>query len=237
LYLVTGCDKASSWGVASFSGVSGDGEVSLQFKAAQVGAGGASYEWQWETQNSVAVRTGPKRVDRENDQPQSQCLFVRGFKVAVRENPLAVALRGSVNLSSVQDLKLGDIFPKGSSVPFEGGSRLSLFGNIGRGRPGVSQDSLDTEFQAEAFEGEVILGSVPERSEVCPSTTPKIHFLTGFCKPYHPSTIINKYLLESVCISQTSVCCILTFPLQVPEAVVAVTHDDDWCSITEEVRC
>src|SRR5882762_8018505 len=53
LILVTGCDMASSWGIASFSDVSSDVEVELTFYPSHRGT------YLWETNVSATLRTSP----------------------------------------------------------------------------------------------------------------------------------------------------------------------------------
>jgi len=53
LILVTGCDMASSWGIASFSDVSSDVTVELNFNPSHCGT------YTWETNVSATVRTSP----------------------------------------------------------------------------------------------------------------------------------------------------------------------------------
>jgi len=55
LILVTGCDMASSWGIASFSEVSADIEVELSF----IPSCPDSRTYLWETNVSATVRTSP----------------------------------------------------------------------------------------------------------------------------------------------------------------------------------
>jgi hypothetical protein len=54
LILVTGCDMASSWGIASFSDVSSDMEVELSFCPSDHGT------YSWETNVSATLRTSPE---------------------------------------------------------------------------------------------------------------------------------------------------------------------------------
>jgi len=100
LYLVTGCDKASSWGVASFSNKSREGQVSLKFTAVQAAGVSVSWDWQCEEFGSVSIRSGPKRINDDSPRPQNQCVFIRGFRVMIREGPFA-ALGGAVKVEHV----------------------------------------------------------------------------------------------------------------------------------------
>lgn len=162
LYFVTGCDKTSSWGVASVSNISTEGEVALTFKNTQLGGGSASFEWQWETCSPAAVRTGPELAEGERNPPQNQCVFLRGYKVAVRENPVA-KLMGPVKASFVVNSKPEDILSNGSSVPFVGSSKTFARRFNSGNQSGSPQDSSKA---GECVDDEVVLEVAPGISEV-----------------------------------------------------------------------
>jgi hypothetical protein len=164
LYFVTGCDKTSSWGVASFSNTSTEGEISLTFKNAQVGGGSVSFKWQWETYSPAAVRTGPELAEGERNSQQNQCLFVRGYKVAVRDN-LVARLMGAVKVSSAGESKPADITSNGSSIPFVVGSKTTSSGRRSDGwrNSGSPQGSSDA---GEYSDDDIVLDPVSEMAEV-----------------------------------------------------------------------
>jgi hypothetical protein len=149
LYLVTGCDKASSWGVASFSNESRDGQVSLKFVALQAASGKVSWDWECEAFSSVSIRSGPKRVNEDEPRPQNQCVFIRGFRVMIREGPFA-ALGGTVK---VEPVGIPDTTPrsrfKGPSFLFVRTPKSPLFGgrsqqsHQGSSEPSTSIDDSD----------------------------------------------------------------------------------------------
>jgi hypothetical protein len=72
LYLITGCDMATSWGIASFSNSAGEDEISLKFTASQMASGSASYVYKWETSSPATVRIGPPTHDWETLQVRDQ---------------------------------------------------------------------------------------------------------------------------------------------------------------------
>jgi hypothetical protein len=82
VYLVTGCDKAYSWGVASFSNASEGGQTSLKFSAEAEG-GSTSNGWKWETSDSVSACSGPKRVAKTGT-PVAAILHDREGKFSVQ---------------------------------------------------------------------------------------------------------------------------------------------------------
>jgi hypothetical protein len=135
LYVVTGCDKAITWGVASFSSsLSGSG-ISFKVSAAQVTELGASYECSWERHSPAMVRVGPDFYSGGQQQPRNQCVFIRGFKISIQEG-LRAKLTKPVKLMNIVGAKPKDILPGKSvgNIPFDR-SRLpsSDSGSSGQG--------------------------------------------------------------------------------------------------------
>ncbi|KAJ7919662.1 hypothetical protein B0H13DRAFT_233085, partial [Mycena leptocephala] len=111
LYLVTGVTKSTSWNVAALENQSGDGQVTLKLKAAQVATAGASYAWEWESASS-SVNSGPHRLPGEESWRDNQTVFVRGFKVCLRTKPL----RRSPKLLTIVDSKWSNLSLKSTFV-------------------------------------------------------------------------------------------------------------------------
>lgn len=147
LYLVTGCDKSTTWGLAAVSHGSSSNSIALRFTAAQSVQARASYTFSWETHCPAFVRTGPDLGD-DDSLPQNQCLFVRGLKIRVRDNAVARQVKGAVKVSSTQDMKAGDISSVKRSNSFPGtssssSSRPSSKGSNSSRNGGGQQDSDD----------------------------------------------------------------------------------------------
>jgi len=178
---VTGCDKSKSWGIASFSDASEDSGFSLKFTTAPVGDVDATYHSSWDNHSPATVRIGP---DSCSSKP-NQCVFVRGFKIAVRESPLAARLFGTVKLTSTPNAK-SPKNPGGYSSFRRNGSRSSLE-NQSRVSSPSSQESpsisdLDSDSDESSdddgiFDDDIIqddestndgisIDSFPDRSEV-----------------------------------------------------------------------
>jgi len=180
LYLVTGCDKSTTWGIASVSCASETNALSLKFTVAQIAEASATYTYSWETYCPATVRTGPEPCEN-TDQPQNQCVFLRGFKLAVREGAMA-AFKGAMKLSSILNAKPGDILPgsNGSYIPFMDGGKRSWSGkNSGHGGSGgqqrmyslsVSSDHHDT-VEGIYHDKNVLLEFVPGTTEVISAQT------------------------------------------------------------------
>lgn len=115
LYVVTGCDKANTFQLASWSCESDRQRISVTFTAAHLEEGRVSYSNSTETSSQATVRVGP----REPSQNQDQCIFLRGFKVAIR-GAAAAGLFGSVSLTSIIGARCSQIVPRtiGGSIPY-----------------------------------------------------------------------------------------------------------------------
>lgn len=139
LYLVTGCDKSTTWGVTSISCTSGTDALSLKFTAAQLIEAGATRDHSWETFCPATVRTGPQ-PSQDQELPQNQCIFLRGFKVMVRDGPIA-KMRGTVKVTSVLDADANSIIPtlvKERTTPFSACKKyLGRSGNTHSGNTGT----------------------------------------------------------------------------------------------------
>lgn len=104
LYLVTGCDKTTSWGVASFENRSGDCHMSLKLTAVQCGSKDISYAWKWEGRSLLSAESGPERKQGEEDWTNDQTVFLRGYKVAIRLRPLAALVEHFQRISKVRKI-------------------------------------------------------------------------------------------------------------------------------------
>jgi hypothetical protein len=169
LYLVTGCDKSVSWGLASFSNSSGGDEVSLKFTAAQIAGTEAYYSYKWDTSSPATMRSGPPFPGHEAVQQvatghqvagsrQNQCVLIRGYRISIRPPTLA-KLKGPLKVSSVQDAHPNELLHgskgKGRDIPFAGTSRRSWFANAGStSHTRVNQQTSDI-FSEWADKGEV----------------------------------------------------------------------------------
>lgn len=122
LYLVTGCDKSTTWGIAAVSHGSSSNTIALCFTAAQVVQASASYTYSWETHCPAFVRTGPDLCEDES-LPQNQCLFVRGLKIRVRENAVARQVKGAIRIESTQDMQPSSVSSARKSSSFPIGPR------------------------------------------------------------------------------------------------------------------
>lgn len=141
LYLVTGCDKCRSWMVGSFADTSSDCQASLKLDAAYFGAAGASYSYAWETSSPAVYRTGPHAsvdsydvlsrhgasIVRDDevfylDAPsgQNQCVFLRGYRIMLRMNPVSsmLGISTKIDMDSILNTNPKDIFQTSMKGPY-----------------------------------------------------------------------------------------------------------------------
>ncbi|KAF8196277.1 hypothetical protein K438DRAFT_2016830 [Mycena galopus ATCC 62051] len=230
LYLVTGTDKASSWSVAA---------VEYRFEdhgsiASEVEPAGRSHLWESQLANPV-VHSGPRRHAGEELWGNNQTVFLRGFKVAIRSSP---PVQNPLVLNSEQlDLvrMSSQSLPAGSQAAIEPDDYLdartqaSVLTINTSGAPyltasphAVSVDIIPSDWR--------IRFNVPGTNNSLESEDPETptsgglsddeawaEFFPRSSKLYHPSSVINEYLLDSS-----------------PEATVAVTHDHQWMSVLNE---
>jgi hypothetical protein len=161
LYLVTGVDKASCWGVASFSNSSGETGISLKFTAAHNAGVPATRHYAWERSGRVAARSGPRRQVG----PENQCVFIRGYKLALRGGLLSAALKGPVKVSHIVDTSPSDVLAKGDSIP--GAPKSSFFGSrFGGDSKGSCSEGPKDSVDAESINVGVVAELFPGMSEV-----------------------------------------------------------------------
>ncbi|KZP18196.1 hypothetical protein FIBSPDRAFT_745741 [Athelia psychrophila] len=121
LYLVSGCDKSRTWGIASVSQGSSSNMIALRFTAAKTVQASVSYTFSWQTDCSTFARAGPDLSD-DNPLPQNQCLFVRGLKIRVRDNAVMRQMRGAVKVESTEDMESSSLSSAKRSNSFPGTS-------------------------------------------------------------------------------------------------------------------
>ncbi|KIM91599.1 hypothetical protein PILCRDRAFT_57789 [Piloderma croceum F 1598] len=169
LYLVTGCDKSTTWGIASVAGATQVNGPSLRFTAAQPHQAGAEYTHSWETHCPATVRIGPSGLSPL----QNQCVFLRGFKLTLREGPMA----DPAKVSPILNAKPHRILPggKGGYVRFmnDGQQSSPILRNAASSDGHQMMDAssgyhrADDEVTEEASsEEDVLLESIPGAAEV-----------------------------------------------------------------------
>ncbi|KAJ3788199.1 hypothetical protein GGU10DRAFT_263419, partial [Lentinula aff. detonsa] len=122
LYLVTGCDKTRAWGVSSF--FNGPvGSVTMSF----VPTAGELPGYRFENRHCAEVQSGSDELGN-----QSSCVFVRGFKIAIRQQPFVPKKRTvKVTHSSELNMDVNDFFSRQNNVR-DPSSWDRMLGHLGR---------------------------------------------------------------------------------------------------------
>ncbi|KZP19478.1 hypothetical protein FIBSPDRAFT_561886 [Athelia psychrophila] len=178
LYVVTGCDRSTAWGIATVEKYSSSGSLSLQFTAIK-GQLSASYSCSWSTTPGAVSRHSIAAEDfalgPDVKQPQNQCLFVRGYKVMVREGLMALQSPSElVAAESITDHSKSD----------------SLLRQKDRSFPGTASGSKSWLSRIAGYQG----GGKSNRESADGWSAEKE--LDPHVGAYHPLDSINSYLLD-----------------------------------------
>ncbi len=133
LYLVTGCDKACSWGAASFFNPADTRSFSLKFLVGGVAEGNIKLGYSWKSTSSADVRAYPDGESTyfvDSLRP-NQCVFLRGFGISIRTNTFSQWVFGPTEVSQISgtskdQLPCFDSSTPYSSVRWRHGKRVSL---------------------------------------------------------------------------------------------------------------
>ncbi|KAL4079880.1 hypothetical protein V8B97DRAFT_2020641 [Scleroderma yunnanense] len=210
MYLITGCHKTSSWSLAAFNNVGGSLNFNAQFTAGSVVNGNVTAAYTWQMTSAVPCRVGPDPYDGN----KNQTVFIRGYKIAIRESIFLAHILGDVAIS----------YQSPSSV-----SRKVYFTRRMKGLLGIERGDA-----GQTSEGDDAIVKERDQSPTDTSYTPElpspdVHEDFGLAdltldqapfisKIYHPSDLINQIILD-----KESSC------------DIAVTHDDLWANILGEV--
>ncbi|KAJ7141151.1 hypothetical protein C8R44DRAFT_564035, partial [Mycena epipterygia] len=78
LFVVTGCDKAASWGIATASTASKAIDFSLKFTVVGMVEGSVRPRYEWKEYGSATIHSSR---DHGSERIENQCIFIRGFFV------------------------------------------------------------------------------------------------------------------------------------------------------------
>jgi hypothetical protein len=172
LYLITGCEKAQSWGIATFQNVATDKEFRLRFKPRSNSAD-VGYEYRWR-KGSPAHK---KHFRSTGENLTNQTLFIHGFSISLGEG-IWGRLFPNVGIGQITGHQAWKSSQSGF-VPF--GSQTSwLSGSFSF--MGGSKKSDGDRKDAEGMDADGVgISGI--------STTPQV---------FHPSHVINQYLVKKV---------------------------------------
>ncbi|TRM63631.1 hypothetical protein BD626DRAFT_494914 [Schizophyllum amplum] len=130
LYLVTGVDKAPIWGALAFCNSQRSHNVSFRLATTMTNSG-LSHEYLWQHLAGQSARQGPDAAAAlfdDNAAPvENQCVFLRGFRIMVRDEPwmrmLGIGVK-AVNFANPGSFK-GSISSLTHARPLRGSFRNS----------------------------------------------------------------------------------------------------------------
>ncbi|KAI3620010.1 hypothetical protein WG66_009060 [Moniliophthora roreri] len=205
LYLVTGFDKTNAWETALFHSSLSSQSCSLIFTAAGASDGRMRLSQSSVLQTSVTSRCSPSNAKN------NQTLFIRGFRISLRQGPSAWIL-GGVRTTSTQSSSKDIFDAMGRSGSYPGSSPA------GSGRGGTSSrtSSRSSGQSPGPDEGDSWTGG-SSKDHTSNTSLEEDDFGVPPSQPYHPLNVINDFILQNN-----------------PTAEVVVTHDDDWISLLTE---
>ena len=163
LYLITGYHKTSSWSLAAFHDTSKDWNFSAKFKAGKIIGGDIHAAYNWELTPWAPHRFGPVPYDGT----KNQTVFIRGYKIAVRENPLLSSLRGEVSvLDELPNLADRKVHPSLRDKPWSGSRSENRPTEVHRDAP---EDVLPAEVNERHHEDEFSIDLGVSLSQVPPT--------------------------------------------------------------------
>ncbi|KAF5375984.1 hypothetical protein D9757_008825 [Collybiopsis confluens] len=171
IYLVTGCDKARAWGVASFTNARPE-NVSLEFVPGESEIEGGLPEY-WFSKCSSAISSSD--ADDEFEQ-KSGCVFLRGFKIAVKPPIFMTGTKVGSRVEYISRLDADELVPKPRSnnfaIPVE--PQWWLLPYIAPGLAGLASTNFDSEEDSPEDEQALVKHRI-----------------------YHPSDVINDWILST----------------------------------------
>lgn len=200
LILVTGVVKCRSWSVAAISTSSRaqSGKVALSLMPSASGTLTASHSWR--EYIPTMCHSGPKPPS----QAENQCVFVRGYRI-MKQDPL-LRLRKKVRATDLQEGNT-EYYKLGKSASFRGTSASGTSNTDNSTSPGhFLNDRMSNikETDPTLIKNEdYVVERLSNTNEVFRPTLGSISSTKRrlYSQPYHPSDVINRYLLEQVSIN------------------------------------
>ncbi|KAL1712111.1 hypothetical protein EV715DRAFT_297385 [Schizophyllum commune] len=218
LYLITGMDKALSWGALAFRDAQRSHEASFRFTTIAAASTGLRLQYQWRHLTSQSARQGPDAraliCGVDGTPVENQCVFIRGYKIMIRREfwprRQAIGLKVADYTSARNFGKSAALKPStyaaSTSTSTKGKARQVEESDTCMERTDGSWDSADERYDDRSDgsvtneEDEVFLESIP------PSIV-----------SHHPSNVLNKHILDTT------------------DCSVAFTHDNVWISTSSDV--
>ncbi|KAJ7603730.1 hypothetical protein FB45DRAFT_811750, partial [Roridomyces roridus] len=174
LYLITGWEKARTWGMASFQNAAAHSPFRLAFQPVLDSNTGA-HNYRWTASGPARTKTsGHLSAQRV---PLNQTVFIHGFSISLGTGIWGKLFKG-VEISKIVDFQLGQANLNRDYVPF-GSQGFSSSWSIGFFSGGGSTG-----------------GRQYGREEPASTDAVKISDLAPAQNLFHPSQVINSYMLQ-----------------------------------------
>ncbi|KAK1221040.1 hypothetical protein PQX77_016158 [Marasmius sp. AFHP31] len=213
LYLITGFDKTNSWENAVIYNNSATTSCSLAFTTGGLGAEGRL--WLSKTTSEGASLSHRYSAD---ETLHNQSLFVRGFRISVRQG-VRFRLGSKIKVVSTYKDSLGETLEKvPGGPPFAGASPSAsrwfsgnTAGENSASPPGSASSMSDSDSESGLEDSE----SEGTGDESVTSTEEDEYIPNS--RVYHPLVAINKHIMKTR-----------------RDATITITHDDDWISLLDD---
>ncbi|KAF7374453.1 WD40-containing domain protein [Mycena sanguinolenta] len=176
LYLVTGCEKPRSWGMAFFHDVPLQNEFQLWFKPIADADNGYRYRWQ-------GIHCCHKQADPPVDAPLNQTTFIHAFAISVGQGIWKKLFPAEV--CQLVDSSMFLDKPRGSFVPYRPPLSSFLWSRCFENRRRTQRTPA-----LAAYDESVPLLCAPQLVGSCP--------VERSSKIIHPSEIIHEHILREV---------------------------------------
>ncbi|KAJ3986395.1 hypothetical protein F5890DRAFT_1504313 [Lentinula detonsa] len=174
LYIITGTDRSSSFGVASFCNPQNQ-KFSLKFNIDQ-----RTHMHSWSKHHYVESRSGPRLALGDStgiDRPTNQSIFLRGFKIHKRKNP-----KGKEVAHRVESIVTNDSGKRTANSSKHPVASTSKSGSFSQG-----WSTWGTTTSGRAFVSD---SQKMEQEKV------KVEHVPSHTAVYHPCDTINNFMLE-----------------------------------------
>ncbi|KAL1660802.1 hypothetical protein GGF50DRAFT_118605 [Schizophyllum commune] len=237
LYLVTGVDKAPTWGALAFQRAQKAKKLLMKFTAIAKATAGLNYEYEWQHLPGQTVRQGPDDgsiIRGDNGLPvENQCVFVRGYRIMMRRekwprksklNVKVTDYTGPGNFgkplkstSPTSPSESSTAKGKGRQAPASNGCADDLDVCTSPVDAGDQSDDYATESGQEE-EAETLWEPIQPMQAASARSYRGGTVTHGTFQLYHPLDALNHCLLDRT------------------ERSVAYTHDDVWISAPDDVN-
>ncbi|KAF7374465.1 WD40 containing domain protein [Mycena sanguinolenta] len=217
LYLITGWEKAKSWGIAGFRDVSLQSEFKLSFGPTADSANGYKYRW-----SGSQYRYKQADSPLDDGTPLNHTTFIHAFTISLGERVWEKLFRNRLgicqplNWPTFQKNSGRRLVPYRSHGPSSPWSIFARIFSVRMAQDNGGRSSVPPRAPFPHFAG----GSASSRGRQATASAPGDGIVTDafpILQITHPSEIIHQRILR-----------------EVPRARVVITHDDAWRDVFKE---